>query len=54
MTTKPDIAPAHNRLDLERLYAECLPRMHAFALRMLGDGEAAQDVAQDAFAVAFA
>jgi RNA polymerase sigma-70 factor (ECF subfamily) len=37
---------------IERLFAECLPRVVAFAARMLGDEEAARDVAQEAFAAA--
>jgi RNA polymerase sigma factor (sigma-70 family) len=41
-------------LDLGRLYAECLPKVRAFAHRMLNDEEAARDVAQEAFATALA
>ena len=41
-------------LDVERLYSEYFPRVYGFALRMLGDPEAALDVAQDSFAIAFA
>ena len=41
-------------LDIERLYHDCLPRVYAFALRMLGDREAALDVAQESFAIALA
>jgi RNA polymerase sigma-70 factor, ECF subfamily len=37
-------------LDLESLYERCLPRVYSFALRMLGDEEAARDVAQETFA----
>lgn len=39
-------------VDFRRLYAESLPRVLSFAARMLNDREAAQDVAQEAFAVA--
>jgi RNA polymerase sigma factor (sigma-70 family) len=39
---------------IARLFAECLPRVVSFAARMLGDEEAARDVAQDAFAAAIA
>lgn len=41
-------------LDIGLLYAECFPRVYGFALRMLGDTDAALDVAQDTFAAAFA
>ncbi len=54
VTTEPIAAEPNSRLDLERLYTESLPRVYAFALRMLGDREAALDVAQDAFATALA
>jgi RNA polymerase sigma-70 factor, ECF subfamily len=37
-------------LDIESLYADHFPRVFAFAQRMLGDEEAARDVAQDTFA----
>jgi hypothetical protein len=33
------------RLDIGTLYAECLPRVYGFAFRMLGDRDAALDVA---------
>ncbi len=39
-------------IDIERLYAEQFPRLRSFALRMLGDEEAASDVAQETFAAA--
>ena len=42
------------RLDIGTLYAECLPRVYGFACRMLGDKDAALDVAQDTFAIAVA
>jgi RNA polymerase sigma factor (sigma-70 family) len=40
--------------DIGRLYEETLPRLYSFALRMLGDEEAARDVAQETFALAIA
>ena len=54
MTIEPPAARPSTNIDIEGLYAECLPRVYAFALRMLGDREAALDVAQDSFAVALA
>jgi RNA polymerase sigma-70 factor (ECF subfamily) len=54
VTSAPPPSPVAPELDIERLYAEYLPRVHGFALRMLGDGEAALDVAQDTFTAAFA
>lgn len=41
-----------NDADIGRLYAEQLPRILAFARRMLGDDEAALDAAHDAFLAA--
>ena len=41
-------------LDIELLYAECFPRVRAFAFRMLGNEDTALDVAQDTFAMALA
>jgi RNA polymerase sigma factor (sigma-70 family) len=38
--------------DFGLLYEELLPRLYSFALRMLGDEEAARDVAQETFAAA--
>jgi RNA polymerase sigma factor (sigma-70 family) len=40
------------KLDIGRLYEELFPRLYSFALRMLGDAEAARDVAQETFAAA--
>ena len=54
MTIEPPAARPSTNIDIEGLYAECLPRVYTFALRMLGDREAALDVAQDSFAVALA
>jgi RNA polymerase sigma factor (sigma-70 family) len=54
VTIEPPAAKPSTNIDVEGLYAECLPRVYAFALRMLGDREAALDVAQDSFAVALA
>ena len=50
VTSEPDLATP--RPDLERLYAEYLPRVSAFAFRLLGDRDAALDAAQEAFASA--
>jgi RNA polymerase sigma-70 factor (ECF subfamily) len=52
VTSEP--SPARPPLDLELIYADCLPRVHGFALKMLGDPDAALDVAQDTFTAAFA
>ncbi len=41
-------------IDLAAIYAECLPRVYSFARRMLGDEEAARDLAQETFARAAA
>ncbi len=41
-------------LDIEQLYRDHFRRVHAFALRMLGDKEAALDLAQESFARALA
>jgi RNA polymerase sigma factor (sigma-70 family) len=43
---------ADDPLDIEALYAEHLPRVFSFALRMLNDEEATRDIAQEAFAEA--
>jgi RNA polymerase sigma factor (sigma-70 family) len=53
----PDAGRARAALDgpaIERIFAEGLPRVVSFAARMLGDEEAARDVAQEAFAAALA
>lgn len=50
MTTPPPVRRPDVRLDLESLYAESLPRVYAFAYRMLGDREAALDATQESFA----
>ncbi len=52
MTSEPDSATPRPDLDLERLYTEYLPRVSAFAFRLLGDRDAALDAAQEAFASA--
>ena len=54
VTTEPLVARTNVPLDLECMYTESLPRVYAFALRMLGDREAALDVAQDSFTQALA
>jgi RNA polymerase sigma factor (sigma-70 family) len=41
-------------LDIATLYEECFPRVFSFALRMLGDEEAARDAAQETFAIVIA
>jgi RNA polymerase sigma-70 factor (ECF subfamily) len=38
--------------DLELLYRRELPRLHAFARRMVGDDETAEDIVQECFALA--
>jgi RNA polymerase sigma-70 factor, ECF subfamily len=45
---------AEPRLDIGELYDAYLPRVYAFALRMLGDEDAAADAAQETFAAAIA
>lgn len=50
----PAGAPVLDRAAIERLYAESLPRVAAFAARMLRDAEAGEDIAQESFAAALA
>jgi RNA polymerase sigma factor (sigma-70 family) len=54
VTVDPPGEKPHLPFDIESLYVECFPRVYGFALRMLGETEAARDVAQDAFATAVA
>jgi RNA polymerase sigma-70 factor (ECF subfamily) len=54
VTTELPVATPGVDLDIEGLYAAHFPRVYGFALRMLGDKEAALDVAQDTFTGALA
>jgi RNA polymerase sigma-70 factor, ECF subfamily len=53
-TSRPDLSAAEPLAQIEDLYSECLPQLHAFAYRMLGDNDDALDAVQESFARALA